>query len=274
MDALLRRRAMIANAGGSPTPPPPPPVGNIPYIRGGADGSYIDTGITGDSTVRIIVWARNFNPSPENTILLGSQVSIDSKSIIIYTGVGTRMGDIAVRYGGSGNIYISDMWEYFSHYHKYELGPDGFFIDDIRIASISASSFSSSINIHIFGINNNGTHSGVSSAAIDVCACKIYKNDVLVRDYTAVNAPSVGLYDSVSGTMFTNAGSGDFTYGTFNNNSYIPLKYIESTQAQYFDTGIKGSYATPWIVKFAPTGTTARFEYPVGASTGDRKSVV
>lgn len=30
-----------------------------PYIRGGADGSYIDTGIIPNENTRVIVWARN-----------------------------------------------------------------------------------------------------------------------------------------------------------------------------------------------------------------------
>ena len=38
-------------------------VSGIPYIRGGSAGEYIDTGITADNTVKVIVWARNLLPT-------------------------------------------------------------------------------------------------------------------------------------------------------------------------------------------------------------------
>ena len=56
MDAIMRRRQMMMVG-----EPPAPPV-MIPYVRGGGDGSYIDTGITPDPTTKVIVWARNWNP--------------------------------------------------------------------------------------------------------------------------------------------------------------------------------------------------------------------
>jgi hypothetical protein len=89
----------------------------------------------------------------------------------------------------------------------------------------------------------------------DICACKIYKNGTLVRDFTPVNTPSVGLYDAVSDTGFTNAGSGSFTYGEFNKDAYIPLEYIESNGSQYFDSGVKGTAEVPIVSKFRIVGT-------------------
>ena len=44
--------------------------------------------------------------------------------------------------------------------------------------------------------------------------CKIYQNNVLVRDYIPVRKGMVGyLYDRVSGKLFGNAGTGDFVLG-------------------------------------------------------------
>lgn len=257
-------RNLVFQSGSSPTPPTPPTPGDgIPYIRGGA-GSYIDTGITADNTTRVVLWARNINPTVGNSIPFGSQVSADSSAFVFYTAGTTRIGSIGVRYRNSGTTYVSNAWKYLSHYHKYELGPDGFLVDDTQLATVSASSFSNGLNIHLFGNNTNGTHSP-SNGIIDICACKIYKNDVLVRDYTATNSPSVGLYDAVSGTLFTNAGSGSFTYGTFDENAYTPLEYVSSSGSSYFDTDIKGDYDLRCVLAFKPTGTTAQFYRVIGA---------
>ena len=261
MNTLLRRRIMMG-FGGSPIPPEPPTPVNGAYIRGGADGSYIDTGITPDQNTKIIVWARNLNPSVANTVLFGSQVGVNDSSFIIYTATNASLGKLAMRYGDSGSTYASDAWQYMSHYHKYELGPDGFLVDDTQILSVSQSSSSNNLNIHLFGYNNNGTH--IRGNDTDICACKIYKNNVLVRDFTAVNTPSVGLYDSVSNTLFTNAGSGSLTYGTFNPNAYTPLDYITTSGDSYFLTDVVGTYSLPIVVKFKATGTSKSWFDVVG----------
>ena len=230
MDALLRRRAMIAAGGGSPTPPTPT---TIPYIRGGGNGSYIDTGITSDSDTKIIVWARNFNVGTDVNWLFGTRTSTPSYFELVAGRLGNT-GKIGGFFGGSATWH-TDAWPYFSHYHKYELSADGLFVDDTQLISAYSGTFSGSVNIHLFGYNANGVNSG-SLLPADICACKIYKGGVLVRDYTPVNSPSVGLYDAVSDTVFTNAGTGSFTYGTFNANAYTPLEYIATSGSS--DSGV------------------------------------
>jgi uncharacterized repeat protein (TIGR02543 family) len=48
----------------------------------------------------------------------------------------------------------------------------------------------------------------------------------------------VGMYDIVSKTFFTNAGSGSFIAGDEINNAYTFLEYIESNGYQYINTGL------------------------------------
>ena len=55
----LRRRIILAAAS------TPAPTGKVAYIRGGDDGSYIDTGIIPDNNTRIVVWARNSSVEPQ-----------------------------------------------------------------------------------------------------------------------------------------------------------------------------------------------------------------
>ena len=237
---------LVFQKGGGPTPPP---VTLIPYIRNTSDTAYIDTGITPDNNTRVIVWARNWHPGGNNfTFLFGSRVAANNAMYAVCLLNNENTGRLYLGFGNSGANY-DNKWRYFAWYHKYELRGKDFYVDDVLVASRSASTFSNNLNIYLFGLNNGGTFAGCNRP-IDICAAQIYKNDVLVRDFKAVNSPSVGLYDSVSGTLFTNAGSGSFTYGTFNMDGYTPLEYLECNGASYFDSGVYGGYTVPVVSKF------------------------
>lgn len=247
MDLLLKRREMMQNnVSSGPT--------LIPYVRGG-NGSYIDTGIIPDNNTKIIVWARNWNVlSQINTILFGADAGgTTSNAFLIYTQLGTSTGGIGVCWGTNTVVSVKDQWNNLSDYHKYEYGKDGLYIDDVKVASVSTKTFSAGYNLFLFCTNRNGTALGIDGLK-DICACKIYKNNVLVRDYVAVNSPDVGLYDFVSDTLFTNNGTGSFTYGTFDPNAYSRLINIYCNNT-YFDTLIEGTYGLNMVAKFQPTGT-------------------
>lgn len=225
----------------------------IPYIRGGADGSYINTGINPNNNTRVIVWARNFNPLGES--LFGSRdANMTQRFAVLHPG-SNRVDQIRIDFGSNNTTFVdSATTTYSSGYHKYELNGNKFYIDDVLLATCPSATFEGTFPLYIFGLNLAGTR-GTVPYPIDVCACKIYKNGTLVRDYTAVNTPSVGLYDAVSQTLFTNAGSGSFTYGEFDKNAYTPLEYIECDGQQYYDSGIYGSYALPIVTKLMSTNT-------------------
>lgn len=57
--------------------------------------------------------------------------------------------------------------------------------------------------------------------------CKVYDNDVLVRDFIPVRVNEVGyFYDKVSGELFNNAGSGYFVFGddVINHDGFLPFR--------------------------------------------------
>lgn len=231
----------------------PQPATNVAYIRGGANGSYIDTGITADSNTRVIVWARNI--IPDQAYLFGSRVAHNNSEFGFLPYGSASAGRFRLDYNNSSTS-SGDAFVYFGGYHKYEINGSALIIDDTTVASATAATFSNNLNIHIFGMNTNGTH-GNMAYPVDICACKIYKSGTLVRDFVATNSPSAGLYDSVSETLFTNAGSGSFTYGTFNPDAYTPLEYIEGNGGSYFDSGVTAGYATQIITKFRFTTNTS-----------------
>lgn len=247
---------LVFQPGGQPQPT------MIPYIRGGADGSYIDTGITADNTVKIIVWARNWNPTGGNLFGVGSSKTGTTNAFYVVHPSSAQSGKIHLMYGTVGSPWASiDGFNYSSGYHKYELYAGVVKIDDATIITGSTTAtISTEYSIHLFGKGDgSGGHTNMN-LPVDICACKIYKNDVLVRDFTAVNTPSVGLYDAVSQTLFTNAGSGSFIYGEFDKNAYIPLEYISSTKEQYIDTGILATGGMTCVAKFMITNTEKQYK--------------
>lgn len=238
------------------------PAVMIPYIRGGADGSYIDTGIAPDSTTRVIVWARNFNPMGE--FLFGSRDSANTQRFAVLHPGGNMVDRIRVDFGSNNQTYVdAATTRCSSGYHKYELNGNQFYIDDTLVATCPSATFSGAYSIHLFGYNDSGTHGGTPLYPIDICACQIYKSGVLVRDFTPANSPSVGLYDAVSQTLFTNAGGGSFAYRRFNQIAYTPLEYIEC-DGQYFDTTVYGTYSGKIILKFRLTNTTPKWGFLLG----------
>lgn len=236
----------------------------VPYIRGGSDGSYIDTGITPDQTTKVIVWARNWNPGGASyTWLFGSRVANQDSMFGLTLMSNANTGKIRLSYGSVNTDIDSDTWHLMSHYRKYELSSDGFYVDDNIIGSVPAETFSNNYTIHLFGLNNGGTRIN-PVVDIDIVACKIYKGGVLVRDYTAVRTPSIGLYDAVSDTVFTNAGSGAFTFGRFNPDAYSPLKSISMSGNSYFVTSEIGKYSTPILIRCRSTVPSAAWNAPLG----------
>ena len=187
--------------------------------------------------------------------MFGSRVANSDSAFALNAVNNANTGKIRAAFANA-NSDTADMWVNFSHYHKYELSANGFYVDDTLVSSVTSTSFSNNYNIYLFGCNSAGVRLGMA-VPLDICACKIYKNGTLVRDYSPVETPSVGLYDAVSETLFTNAGTGSFSFGSFDPNAYTPLDYVSTGGSSWFDTSEIGGYDTPILVKFMPTGTTA-----------------
>lgn len=83
-----------------------------------------------------------------------------------------------------------------------------------KTVSFGQSSFTSSYNLVLFSVNTANT---IDNRKISgkLYNCKIYDNDVLVRDFVPCKNPSgvIGLYDIVNGAFYQNAGTGTFTAG-------------------------------------------------------------
>jgi len=87
-------------------------------------------------------------------------------------------------------------------------------MDGVTSITASASTFSTSVDFGLLGVNLNGTWYA-SGDGTKCYKAKMYSSGLLVRDFIPVRKNGVGyLYDKVSGNLFGNdAGSGAFIYG-------------------------------------------------------------
>lgn len=181
-----------------------------------SDGnSYIDTGITYDSTVKVEAKMKTVDRTAGT--LFG-----------LYFNDGTTRRWSLSTGGNDGKI-----WYYLNNitnkYYSYTADTWYTFILDSRYLTVNgtrydsgASAFSTGttpVSLYIFGRHNVqpnssiDTKDGLGKYVLEYM--KIYKNNAVVRDYIPVRIGQVGyLYDKVSKTLFYNQGTGNFTFGS------------------------------------------------------------
>ena len=78
--------------------------------------------------------------------------------------------------------------------------------------------------MYLFGTNNNNSTTLQYPFKGKMFGARVYQDGVLVRNFIpAKQGNTIGVYDKVSGTFFTNQGSGNFNAGDeINNNVYVP----------------------------------------------------
>lgn len=94
--------------------------------------------------------------------------------------------------------------------NKYEL-----YINDIKEKEVAIQDFSSTINMYMFAFNWDG-EATTRAAKFKFYKCKIYDNDLLIRDFIPVKRKVdnvIGMYDLVEGKFYENNGTGNFVSG-------------------------------------------------------------
>ena len=98
--------------------------------------------------------------------------------------------------------------------YNVEISKDGFIVDGQSLSTFYSVTFTGDYNMYLFANNTEDTTIGYGSCKI--YGFEIYTNGTLEHKYIpAKNSSNVlGMYDTVTGTFFTNAGTGTFTAGT------------------------------------------------------------
>ena len=189
------------------------PVGyqQVEYIES-TGTQYIDTGFkpTGNTKVKIKVQL----PTQTNVQqgIFGVRPG-DTGRFGVFTG--TRVDALRVNYNTGGALGGSTTAiPNFNATNVNEIEVSNkLIVNDVLVSEVNKTSFQSSVNLYLFTNNNNGTPQLEMQGMI--WYCKIYDNDVLVRNFIPCKNPSnvVGMYDTVNGVFYTNAGTGTFTAG-------------------------------------------------------------
>lgn len=86
-------------------------------------------------------------------------------------------------------------------------------VDGATVSTMDTATFSLPYNLAIFANNRSGSIQ--EKTQMTLYFCKIYENEIAIRDFIPCLNPSgsVGLYDAIDGKFYGNAGSGTFAAG-------------------------------------------------------------
>lgn len=227
----------------------PPDYTEVEYLESSGT-QYIDTGFQVTSsnynTLRFILdakatstsvgnrwWAHGLGGAGGATIYVGIGNGSSSNYPFTY---GSGYTDISTSY--YGQLGIRYRWDYDLAKKTYKVYTE----DNRQIVNISNTSqgaftsTASTATLTLFCWKYASTGNVGYYHSDKIYSYKLYENNILVRDMIpALNSSSVaGMYDFVTGTFYTNQGSGSFTYG-----KSLPSKYkkvnLSSTWYSYWN---------------------------------------
>lgn len=214
---MIIGKAITAGGSGGNIKRLPLPEGytQLTYIQS-TGTQYIDTGYVPNQNTRIILDA-HVVPTTSIDPVFGSRTATNKNAFGLWLtapdAVNPQYGNVSY---GTQTINMD-----FDRRLIYELNKNVFTVDRIT-RTFAEATFSSTYPMYLFQINNFGeVFSRFTKGKI--YSCKIYDNDVLVRDFVPCRNPDnvVGLYEMVNGVFYGNAGSGVFSGAPLSNVSGV-----------------------------------------------------
>lgn len=187
----------------------------VDYIQNSSGNAYIDTGFKPNNNTNFA-----FKIIPDSSVyLFGARTSATVNSLGFYSYLLYSNRQLArFDYGTSNYDSNSSMdlkqgaiWECSNNGNVMSINIEG------NTSTITATSmtFQCEHNLHIYGVNNNGTHAADGNTS-KIFYFKIYDNGVLIRDYIPVRRKSdgvYGLFDIINKTFNTSPNNELFTGG-------------------------------------------------------------
>ncbi len=174
----------------------------LEYIQSSGT-QYIDTGIIGNYDTRVTADFEILSIGSGTVFVFGSQANNDVRFCLGITSASVFRSDYGTEYtsgpsAATGTKYTADK-------NRNVCTINGTAINS------NAQTFTGTTNIYLFA----RSYSSLSYANLKMYGCKIYSNDVLVRDFIPCKNASgvVGMWDDVNSTFYQNAGTGTFTAG-------------------------------------------------------------
>lgn len=182
----------------------------VEYIQSSSSGGqYINTRFSPDSNTRIVCTVYGFDTSKGSQFVFGSRISSSSNAFtLLCTDNQAYRSDFGANQATfSTSVNISGMLTIDKNKTTTTLNGN----DNVNN---TAQSFTSPLNIYLLACNTNGA-AGNYAVNIKLYSCKIFNNGTLVRNFIPCKNSNgtVGMYDLVNSTFYTNAGTGVFTAG-------------------------------------------------------------
>jgi hypothetical protein len=182
----------------------------LPYIESSGT-QYIDTGFSPDQDSRMVL---DFQPSNTNAaVYAGCRAGNGTtRAFTINSGSG-QSRPFYFAMDGSGNTVVGTLD---TDRHVADMNKTSFVFDNVAKTTPTIENFTALNTIYLFACSNNDTGTVNLQASCKIFSCKIYDDGVLVRDYIPVQKNSnneVCMYDRVSNTFYSNAGTGTFIAG-------------------------------------------------------------
>ena len=200
----------------------------VDYIQSSGT-QYIDTGFIPDQDTRIIVDFQ-YLKSDKGYRLVGTEYSTGTQQFRFGTSGGTAW---LAGYGSSGNTQCGPCD---TLRHTLDFDKNIVMLDETVIHEFEAQTFNGYGSAYIFSINSNSIADLVPARLFGF---KVYDDGVLVKDFKPCREGADGeycLYDTIDKKYYPNYGTGSFTGGMLVEPE--SLTYIESTGAQWIDTGV------------------------------------
>lgn len=177
---------------------------------------YIDTGVKPSSTIKFVMefeWVSFPNNEPK--IAYGCDAGVyDNNAFALQYSSGQSKVTIYHGSSGSASVTVNTNTRYRI---EHKNGEQKFYTVSNNTAIISSqmtTTFSSPQNIYIAALNRGGSTT-VYPACIKIYYCKIYDNNVLVKDFVPCYYKEYGLYDKINEVFYKNKGTGEITGGSF-----------------------------------------------------------
>ena len=173
---------------------------------------YIDSGVKGDSDVRVTADFEITAFGSGTTFIFGAQGTDSVRYTLGMTSAGAFRSDFGTAMTSGSEASLNTRYSADKNGNVCTVGG--------QTLTSAAATFTGTTNIYLFG----RSYSSVSCSQIKMYRCKMYKGGTLIRDFVPCKNPDgvAGLYDIVSGAFYTNQGSGTFTAGADINNNFLP----------------------------------------------------
>lgn len=163
---------------------------------------YIDTEFKPNSNTRIIVRAKITYFL--TTFVFGARISATNSNFCgLMEKQTANLGYYRLDYSKAINKLIT-ITNYDNDIHYFEINKGKLFFDNVEYQAKSTAEFQSNYNLVLFGVITAGTIT--KSNKINIYDCKIYDNDVLVRDMIPVLDKNgiACMYDKVNKKYYYN----------------------------------------------------------------------